>query len=229
MPIPRSLSAAFPIAMLLSIGWLGRAPASGAAPERPSEADATLATVGGLVESGDHAAIGKLGDPGIDALVTLYRAADVRQKEKIAGLLYAIGKPSAKAELALMEDAHTPDVDLRINVQYALGRVSGDDRVVDVLLDNMRHDPSPLIRDKAACALAYDQIHLTELQKVRLFAGLIKALDDENPQVRSIAAQALKIHTGQTKGYHPRAPQEKRREAIVVWQRWLLEYRRNLE
>ena len=45
-------------------------------------------------------------------------------------------------------------------MQWALGRVSDDPAVVDVLLENMRNDPNPLFRDKAACALAYDQIHL---------------------------------------------------------------------
>ena len=45
-------------------------------------------------------------------------------------------------------------------MQWALGRVSDDPDVVDVLLENMQNDPCPLFRDKAACALAYDQIHL---------------------------------------------------------------------
>ena len=49
---------------------------------------------------------------------------------------------------------------------------------MDVLLDNMRNDANPLFRDKAACALAYDQIHLTEKQKVRLYEGLINSLND---------------------------------------------------
>lgn len=187
------------------------------------------AEVRALVERGDHAALAALGDPALDALAELYRAGDRDARVRIAGLFYAIGKPSAAAELVLMEDVRTPDVGLRINVQYALGRVSGDDRVVEVLLDTLRHDPSPLLRDKAACALAYDQIHLTEKQKARLFAGLVEALADEELQIRGIAIQALQIHTGQSKGFAPRAPPEKRMAAILEWRRWLLEYERSLE
>ena len=92
----------------------------------------------------------------------------------------------------------------------------------------MQDDPQPLFRDKAACALAYDQIHLAPAQKVRLFEGLIQALDDEKVQVRQIALQALQILTGQTKGFHPVAPPEARRRAVEEWKRWLAEYRANL-
>ena len=47
--------------------------------------------------------------------------------------------------------------------------------------------------------------------------------------MRVIAIKALEIHTGQTKGYDPNVPQEERRESVIEWQRWLLEYRRNIE
>jgi len=100
--------------------------------------------------------------------------------------------------------------------------------VVDVLLHNMTDDPNPVFRDKAACALAYDQIHLSEAEKVRIYEGLIRALASEEPQVRSIAIQALQVHTGQTKGFIPIASPEKRRESIARWQRWLAEYKANL-
>ena len=84
-------------------------------------------------------------------------------------------------------------------MQWALGRVSSEDKVVDTLLGIMRNDHTELFRDKAACALAYDQIHLSDTQKVDLYAGLIGGLDDRKPQVRKISIQALKIHTGQTR------------------------------
>ena len=88
-------------------------------------------------------------------------------------------------------------------MQWALGRVSDDPAVIDVLLDNMRNDPVPLFRDKAACALAYDQVHLSPAQKLRLFEGLIGALDDPKLQVRQVAIQALRSsHTRQ--GLPPR-------------------------
>jgi len=113
-------------------------------------------------------------------------------------------------------------------VQWALGRVSDDPAVIDVLLDNMRNDPVPLFRDKAACALAYDQVHLAPAQKLRLFEGLIGALDDPKLQVRQVAIQALSILTRQTKGYSPGGDAAERSASVAVWQRWLVEYRENL-
>ena len=109
-----------------------------------------------------------------------------------------------------------------------LGRVSDDPKVVDVLLENLQHDDNPLFRDKAACALAYDQIHLTPAQKVRLYEGLIAALADPKDDVRHIAALALQIHTGQTKGYAAGAPDPARAAAIAEWDAWLARYRENL-
>jgi hypothetical protein len=96
---------------------------------------------------------------------------------------------------------------------------------VDVLLDKMRNDASPLFRDKAACALAYDQIHLSEREKTRLYEGLISALSDTKLDVRMIALLALNIHTGQTRGFSANAPIAQREAAIRQWQKWLGEYR----
>ena len=127
-----------------------------------------------------------------------------------------------------MADVRTSDPALRLQVQWALGRVSDDPAVVDVLLDNMRNDPVPLFRDKAGCALAYDQVHLSPAQKLRLFEGLIGALDDYKLQVRRVAIQALGILTHQTKGYQPGADPVLRSAAVAAWRRWLAEYRANL-
>ena len=41
------------------------------------------------------------------------------------------------------------------------------------------NDSNALFRDKAACALAYDQIHLTDEQKVQLYEGLISGLSSK--------------------------------------------------
>jgi hypothetical protein len=158
------------------------------------------------------------------ALLRRYRTGDETQRAQVAGAFYKLGWTSTAAKELLLDDVRTPDANLRLNVQYALGRVSGDPDVVDALLANMRTDPNPLFRDKAACALAYDQIHLSEPQKVRLFAGLIAALEDPQPQVRAIAIKALQIHTGQTKGFKPHAAPEKRAVAVAAWQAWLAEY-----
>jgi HEAT repeat protein len=179
-----------------------------------------------LVMVGNYAAIQRLGPGSMPELVRLYESADGDpERARVANAFYQLGWKSEDARRALMRDVRTPDQDLRISVQYALGRVSNDPSVVDALLENMQDDANPLFRDKAACALAYDQVHLSEAQKVRLFTGLIRALDDAKPQVRAIAIQALEIHTGQRKGFTPDADPSTRAAAVAQWQEWLRRYK----
>lgn len=175
------------------------------------------------------AAIRDLGRPVLPALVHLYETSkDDSLKARVAETLYQLGWESPEAKQALMKDVHTANADLRLQVQWALGRVSGDQDVVDTLIANMRNDSNPLFRDKAACALAHDQIHLTERQKVRLFGALIGALRDNKEDVRRIAMLALQIQTGQTKGFNPDAPSADREQKIKLWEAWLEEYKAGL-
>jgi HEAT repeat protein len=178
--------------------------------------------------SGDWQAVRAIGPEALPELARVYGESSTSERARIAQMFYNLGWKSEPARLALMKDVRTSDPDLRLQVQWALGRVSDDPGVVDVLLDNMRNDPLPLFRDKAACALAYDQIHLAPAQKLRLFEGLVGALDDPKPQVRQVAIQALQILTSQTKGYQPNALPEYRRAAVEAWHRWLAEYKANL-
>ena len=178
--------------------------------------------------NGNVEAVRAIGPGALPELVRLYRESATGERAQIARLFYGLGWKSEDAKRALMQDVHTSDTDLRLQVQWALGRVSDDPGVVDVLLDNMRNDPQPLFRDKAACALAYDQIHLAPTQKLRLFEGLIGALDDAEPQVRQVAIQALAILTSQTKGYQSLAGPDERRASLEAWRRWLAEYRANV-
>lgn len=167
--------------------------------------------------------------PGVlPIMAQLYPASDEDRRKHIANAFYRLGWPSREAYEVLIEDIHTTNPGLRVEVQWALGRVSGEDEVVDTLLGIMRNDKNALFRDKAACALAYDQIHLSDAHKADLYAGLIEGLDDSKPQVRKISIQALKIHTGQTRGYQPMANVEKRSRSIEEWKQWLAEYRANL-
>ena len=188
-----------------------------------SEADA--AKVETLVSQRNIPALKTMGTSVLPVLIQMYRVSDESGKARIAEILYQLGWKSPEAKQVLMADVHTQNQNLRLQVQWALGRVSADMDVVDVLLDNMRNDTNPLFRDKAACALAYDQIHLTEKQKVRLYDGLIGALSDPKLDVRSIAALALSIHTGQTKGFEANASPAQREVAIREWRKWLDEYR----
>lgn len=161
-------------------------------------------------------------------LARIYERSNPDKRAVIAWVFYQLGWRSPEAEAVLMADARTSHKPLRLQVQWALGRVSDAPGVVDLLLSNMRHDDNPLFRDKAACALAYDQIHLSEPQKLRIYEGLVASLHSDNPQVRNISMKALKIHTGQTKGFRPRASKVERSDAIRKWEAWLAEYRSNL-
>jgi HEAT repeat protein len=178
--------------------------------------------------AGDWQAVQAMGRGALPELVRLYAQSRPQERAAIAQVFYNLGWKSEEAKQALMADAHTDDRDLRLQVQWALGRVSDDPAVVDVLLDNMQNDPVPLFRDKAACALAYDQVHLSPAQKLRLFEGLVHALDDPKTQVRQVALQALGILTSQTKGFQPDGTPQARRAAVEAWRRWLAEYRANL-
>jgi HEAT repeat protein len=131
-------------------------------------------------------------------MAKLYETGNENERIRLAWGFYALGWKSAAAEQVLMRDVHTANPELRLQVQWALGRVSDAPAVVDTLLQNMKYDQNPLFRDKAACALAYDQIHLSPQQKLRLFEGLISGLESDNLQVRQISLQALQIHTGQS-------------------------------
>lgn len=178
--------------------------------------------------AGDWQAVRDMGPGALPELARLYRESGTSERTRIAEMFYNLGWKSEEARQALMADVHTGDQALRLQVQWALGRVSDDPAVVDALLDNMRNDAQPLFRDKAACALAYDQIHLAPRQKGRLFEGLVGALEDPKPQVRQVAIQALQILTGQTKGYQPNVEPPLRRAAVEAWHCWLAEYRANL-
>jgi HEAT repeat protein len=180
------------------------------------------------VAQNDLEGIRSLGPAALPELARLYESGDARRKITIAWIFYQVGTPSKEAERVLLRDARTANSDLRVNVLYALGRVSNDQKVVDTLLDIMRHDDSAFFRDKAACALTYDQAHLTETQKVLLYEKLIDALSDPEPQVQAIANLSLKILTGQKKGFNHLAPPEQKQKSIEAWKRWLAEYRANL-
>jgi HEAT repeat protein len=185
-------------------------------------------TIESFLLAGDIEALRDIGPAVLPVLASLYESSDVGQRLIIANMFYQLGWKSSEAKAVLMRDVHTQNRHLRIAVQYALGRLSDEDDVVKTLLSIMQHDDNPFFRDKAACALAYDQIHLTEKQKVQVYEGLIAALGDTKEQVRSIAILALQIHTGQTKGFTPQASAGVRAEKIQVWQAWLEEYKSQL-
>jgi HEAT repeat protein len=206
--------------LALLLAWLLVAPAAGAA-------EIDEATLRDLLGDWDRfEAIEAMGPDVLPVLARIYEETpDPEQRRTIANVFYGLGWESPEAKRALLTDLHTDNVNLRLSVQWALGRVSADDDVVPLLLDIMQEDPNALFRDKAACALASDQIHIDPAQRARLFAGLIDSLEDSKPQVRDIALKALRIHTGQDKGFRPGSPAAERAAAVARWRRWLEDYR----
>jgi len=180
------------------------------------------------VEANDLEGLRAMGPEAIPALVFHYETGDDALRLQIAQLFHELAWQSPEVERALMTDMQSRNIELRLAVFYALGRVSSDPEVVATLLDTLQNDPNPLFRDKAACALAYDQIHLQEPQKVQLYAGLIQALSSPERQVQALAIQALSILTGETKGFHPAFPPERQQRSIEMWERWLTEVKAGL-
>jgi HEAT repeat protein len=215
-------------AVILAIAAVTALSAPAAPPLRAAGPDDERLLEALLFPNADVAAIRARGPKVLPALARVYERSGEDRRAVIARVFYELSWQSPEAKRVLMRDVHTRHPQLRLQAQWALGRVSNDDDVVDVLLGNMQNDDNPLFRDKAACALAYDQVFLTAAQKARLYERLIRALRDPKPQVRAIAIQALQIHTGQTKEFEPDAPAARREERIRVWENWLRQYRASL-
>lgn len=181
-----------------------------------------------LVEAGDVAGLRALGEGAITPMALLYELSEEPERIQIANLFHEMGIQSQVAERALLRDFESPNLELRLAVQDALGRVSNDPMVIETLLYMLENDRNPLIRDKAASALAYDQIHVDAKGKARILEGLISALSNPKEQVRAVSIQALSILTGETKGFHPLYPEDRRERSIALWQHWLEEYRAKL-
>lgn len=186
------------------------------------EAQSDVAT---LLHNDDLEGLRAVGPSVTSELVAKYRASDEDGRAHLAWVMYNLGYESGEAKNALMEDVHSSHDDLRVWSQYALGRVSKDEDVVDVLFDNMKSGEKWLFRDKAACSLAYDQIHLSERQRLRLLARLINELDDEEGAQRGLAIRVLEVQTGQRRGYNPHARRPDRLRQIEEWWRWWNTYK----
>src|SRR5688572_7669597 len=108
--------------------------------------------VADLVARQDVDALKRLGPSTLPEILRLYAAGDEAGRANVAWVLYHLGWKSEEAKQLLLADVRTEHEGLRIWSQYALGRVSSSDEVVDVLFENMmRTDAKWLFRDKAAC------------------------------------------------------------------------------
>ncbi len=215
------------VLVVLSLVLLAAPAAQAQAPVLEDPAGAR--SLADLVAAQDVEGLRRHGESVVPHLIALYRRGDQAERANLAWLFYHLGYRSEALREVLWNDLDSRHPDLRIWAQYAVGRVSDREEVVDRLFEIMRRDGEKfLFRDKAACGLAYDQIHLSDRQRARLFLLLVGALADPDPTTRRLAIQVLQVHTGQTKGYDADAPLAERQRSMEVWARWLNELRANL-
>lgn len=93
-----------------------------------------------------------------------------------------------------------PAVDVRASAVNGLALV-GTDETIPMMLDRFRNDPSPVVQERAACALAESGMYTHE-QRLTAAASLVSWLDDPllNSQQRAWTFQALRDISGQNLG-----------------------------
>jgi len=165
----------------------------------------------------------------IAILTELYKESSSNsEKAKIASIFWRLGWKSQEIEETLMPDLDADDDYLKVQAQWGIAKSTVNSDVISKLLDNLENDPSPFVRDKAACALASDFIHISPAQKIQILRGLVEGLNSEITQVRASSILALKVRTGQTKGFVAGADIESRLQSIKTWGEWVDEYERSI-
>jgi HEAT repeat protein len=93
-----------------------------------------------------------------------------------------------------------PQVDVRASAVNGLALV-GTDETIPMMLDRFRNDPSPVVQERAACALAESGMYTHE-QRMTAAASLVAWLDDSllTGQQRAWTMQALHDISGQNFG-----------------------------
>ncbi len=114
------------------------------------------------------------------------------------GLIGGRGVEQARIASIILSSVHDENVNIRYWAIEGLAYLATDD-VIDPLLDIFHDDPSPMIRERAACSLAQSGM-LNREQRMRAVPRLLDfagdgALDD---QTRSWVFQALRDITGQS-------------------------------
>jgi hypothetical protein len=114
------------------------------------------------------------------------------------GLLGNRGIEPDRAARILLASLRDENVNVRYWTVEALAYL-GTDEVIEPLLDVFRNDPSPMIRERAACGLAQSGM-LSERQRRRAVPRLLDLSEDPalDAQGRTWVYQALRDITGQT-------------------------------
>jgi hypothetical protein len=123
----------------------------------------------------------------------------------ILGVLGNRGVETARLETVFLDRIHDPDQTTRAYAVVGLGLLATDSSIAP-LLESFRSDPSPHIREGAACAIAQSGMFKQE-QRLRAVPGLLPMMDDAtlDPATRSWVFQALQDITGAGLGSNPAA------------------------
>jgi HEAT repeat protein len=125
------------------------------------------------------------------------------------GLLGNRGVEPARVAQILLSAIHDENVNVRYWAVEGLAYL-GTDEVIAPLLDVFHDDPSPTIRERAACGLAQSGM-LSEKQRHTALPRLLDYAGDYglDPQTRGWVFQALRDITGQSLPHEP-----------TVWRHW---------
>ena len=123
----------------------------------------------------------------------------------ILGVLGNRGVETSSLELTFLDRIHDPDQLTRTYVAIGLGLLATDNSI-PALIGIFREDPSPQVREMAACSIAQSGM-FTEAQRMRAVPDLLKMMDDASVEAttRSWVFQALRDITGATIGSDPAA------------------------
>jgi hypothetical protein len=123
----------------------------------------------------------------------------------ILGVLGNRGVETSRLELTFLDRIHDPDQTTRTYAAIGLGLLATDN-AIPPLIQMFREDPSPAVREMAACSIAQSGM-FTEAQRMRAVPDLLKMMDDAtlDPATRSWVFQALRDITGATVGSDPPA------------------------
>src|SRR6267378_1772761 len=123
----------------------------------------------------------------------------------ILGVLGNRGVETARLETLFLDRIHDPDETTRAYAVIGL-RLLATDNSIAPLLDVFRNDPSPHVREGAACAIAQSGMFREE-QRMNAVPGLLNMMDDASldAATRGWVFQALQDITGAGLGANPAA------------------------
>jgi HEAT repeat protein len=123
----------------------------------------------------------------------------------ILGVLGNRGVETSRLELTFLDRIHDPDQLTRTYVAIGLGLLATDNSI-PALISIFREDPSPGVREMAACSIAQSGM-FTESQRMHAVPDLLKMMDDAtlDATTRSWVFQALRDITGVGIGSDPAA------------------------